>query len=340
MGFIEDLSLITGEFKKKNKEFHNDQIAYSCYSDFGNNKTDVRGYLEKAMRPINQLKAIEDSLVVYRLTRAPEKRIWNVYSGKVNPTKAQENLRKVQNNYRKNYSIDPDTGMINASKNTQSLTEDIWFLKDQEGLGSTVESFKGATEFNSQLDDLKMFRSQVAEAMFIPRSRAELTEEAPPTYNAGTEIDFAQLDFHKFAARLQQKFMKLVYDVYMAHLRLRGFKEKYLDRTIYDCHLCKNSYFEKLKFFSQMESRGNILGSFAQYLPTPSNCAPDSDEPAPLIATKTLFEELLQFDSNFVIKNNKYLEEEIKKIQNKKKNAEENSTGEEGEGPSNTDLEL
>lgn len=285
------------------------------------------------MRPINQLKAIEDSLVVYRLTRAPEKRIWNVYSGKVNPTKAQENLRKVQNNYRKTYSIDPDTGMINASKNTQALTEDIWFLKDADGLGSTVESFKGQTEFNAQLDDLKMFRSQVAEAMFIPKSRAELTDEAPPTYNAGTEIDFAQLDFQKFASRLQQKFMKLIYDVYMAQLRLRGFKEKYLDRTIYDCHLCKNSYFERLKFFSQMESRGNILSTFAQYLPSPGNCAPDSTDPAPLIATKTLMEELLQFDTNFVIKNRKYLDEEIKEIQAKSKKAAE-SEGSEEEGPS------
>lgn len=337
MGFIEDLSLISGETKNKIREFHVDQIAYSSYGEFETNKTDVRGYLEKAMRPINQLKAIEDSLVVYRLTRAPEKRIWNVYGGKVNPSKAMENLKKVQNNYRKNYSIDPDTGMINASKNTQSLTEDIWFVKDQDGQGSTVESFKGAVEFNGQLDDLNMFRSQVAEALYIPRNRAELSGEATTTYNVGTEIDFGQLDFQKFGHRMQQKFMKLVYDVYIAQLRLRGFKEKYLDRSIYACRLCKNTYFEKVKFFSQMETRGNILGSFASYLPNAGNSLPDSDEPKPLIATRTLMEDILQFDTNFILKNEKNLQLEIEKIIKDKKAAIEEN-GDTEEGPN--DLEL
>ena len=289
------------------------------------------------MRPINQLKAIEDSLVVYRLTRAPEKRIWNVYGGKVNNTKAMENLRKVQNNYRKNYSIDPDTGMINASKNTQALTEDIWFVKDQDGQGSTVDSFKGAVEFNGQLDDLNSFRSQVAEALYIPRNRAELSGETSTTYQVGTDLDFSQLDFQKFGNRMQQKFMKLVYDVYIAHLRLRGFKEKYLDRSIYSCHLCKNTYFERVKFFSQMEARSTVLSNFASYLPTMSNVMPDSDEPAPLIATKTLMEEMLQFDTNFILKNKKYLEEEIKNLREQKKKAEEEAGGTE-EGPGELEL--
>jgi hypothetical protein len=103
--------------KEEIKKFTLEQISYSSYGQWGLNRNDIRGHLEAAIRPLNQLRAIEDALTVYRITRAPEKRIFNIYTGRLPPAQVPGFMNDIKNKYRKSLTIDPTTGMINSSKN-------------------------------------------------------------------------------------------------------------------------------------------------------------------------------------------------------------------------------
>ena len=122
-GFIEDTKLINPE-DGETKTFTTNQIAYVNYGFWGNNRNDVRGHLEPAIRPLNQLRAIEDALTVYRITRAPEKRIFKIYTGKMPVNRVPEYMQELRSKYRKQLTIDPVTGMINCNNNVQAFVEE------------------------------------------------------------------------------------------------------------------------------------------------------------------------------------------------------------------------
>lgn len=141
-GYIQDSKLIDLQSKADPRTFTLDQVAYASYGEWSTHRNDIRGILEPAIRPLNQLRAIEDALTVYRITRAPEKRIFNIYTGLLPPSKVPSYIQEMKGQYRKTLSLDPNTGAINSTKNVQALTEDFWFSKSSDGSGSTVESFK------------------------------------------------------------------------------------------------------------------------------------------------------------------------------------------------------
>ena len=124
-------------------KFDKDQVAYVNYGYTGRNKLDVRGFLESSIRIYNQLKYLEDAVVVYRIVRAPERRIWNIGVGRMPKGKAEEYIQGLIQRYRKNVYYDPSTGAMDASKNFQAMTEDYWFAKDENGYGTDVTSLPG-----------------------------------------------------------------------------------------------------------------------------------------------------------------------------------------------------
>ena len=124
------------------RPFDKDQIVYVHYGVPGDSILDIRGYLEPATRLYNQLKNLEDSLIINRITRAPERRLWNIDVGKMPKGKAEEYLKGMIQRYRKRLIYDPETGAMNSTQNIQSMLEDYWFAKQEGSTGTTVEIFK------------------------------------------------------------------------------------------------------------------------------------------------------------------------------------------------------
>lgn len=305
-GFFETVQTTSGSTEVR--QFPVSQVAYANYGVFGRNKQDVRGYLETPIRPYNQLKSIEDALVVYRLTRAPEKRMWNIETGRMTPARAEEYVRKLMTKYKKRLSYDPDTGAINSSKNIQALTEDFWFPKT-EGAGSTVETLQGGTSFIGQLEDVQLFKSQLYDAMLIPKSRWD--DGSGATYTAGTDIAREEYNFGKFIKRLQKRFRKVIMDVFIQQLRVRGYDVKYLDRSLYDIQMCCNNFFEEYKVFQLNEQRSTVLNNFAQYMPSNENV---NGPVKPIFSREYVLEEMMLLNDEARLKNKMLLAKEVADI--------------------------
>ena len=224
-------------------------------------------------------------------------------------------MQEIRAKYRKQLTIDPVTGMIQSNNNVQAFVEDFWLSQDSDGQGSSIESFKGSTEFNGQLEDVKMFREQVADALMIPASRWQNSEGGGSPYSQGVEgLTLEEASFQKLNKRLRKKFCDVIYQVFMVHLQVRGYDSKYLDKTIYHIDLIPATDFELMRSLAMCEKRGGVIGAFSQFLPTLNNVKPGSEEARPLFSRQFFMEDLLGLTSEQRIRNDRLIEEETKEI--------------------------
>lgn len=328
VGYIQDPRLIdlnsTGEVRR----FTLDQVSYSDYGQWGSNRNDIRGHLDPAIRPLNQLRAIEDALTVTRINRAPERRLWNVYIGRANDAKANQIVNDVKNKYRKTLTIDPITGMIQSSKNVQSFTEDIFVGKTDQGNGTTVDPIKSSTEFNGQLDDVKMFQQQVMDALLTPSIRwMDGGEGGGAQYAVAPEQQLAEITYQKLCRRLGQRFCdQAIKHTFLVHLKLSGFKTKYLDPALYNISLNGANNFERIRQLGVWEKMGGILGQLQTMLPNLANSKPDSEEAKPLISRQYLYESVLHMSDADIIKNQEYIRQESEALLEDAKAAQEEAS--------------
>lgn len=336
-GFIENVNYLNqAQVQDKNTEirrFLPNQIAYVRYPITWNNRNDVRGHLERSIRPLNQLRNIEDALTVYRITRATEHRVFNIYTGRRPPDKAAAYVQEVRNKYRKNLTLDNTTGMVNAVKNTQAMTEDFFFSKDDSGQQSSVETFASGSTFDGQIQDLYMFQKMVMDGMFIPQNRWKSDELSGANYVQGIEsANLEEVAFQRCCRRLRRAFADVIRQVFLVHLRVRGYKEKFLDKAIYNIDLHPATDFERMRDLALAEKRGSVLSMLSQFLPTTTNIKPGSEELAPLFSKQYFMEKILGMSTQDILMNNKMLEQEIKQM-NEEAEAAAAAGGAEGENP-------
>ena len=332
-GYIQDPRMIdlqaTGDIKK----FTLDQISYSDYGMWGANRNDVRGHLDAAIRPLNQLRAIEDALTVTRINRAPERRLWNIFIGRKNDAAATAMINDVKNKYRKTLTINPVTGMIESSKNVQSFTEDIFVGKTDQGYGTTVEPIKSSTEFNGQMDDVRMFQQQVMDALIFPAQRWANSEGGGTQFSVSPEQEVNEITFQEMCRELGQRYCdQIIKHTFLVHLKLAGFKKKYLDPALYNINLNGANSFEKIRQLGVWEKMGGILGQLQTMLPTLANAKPDSEEPKPLISKQYLYESILHMSDSDILKNQQWINQESEALLDVAKAAKDESAPEdEGE---------
>lgn len=252
------------------------QLAYINWGKFGKDKLDPRGYLEGSIKTYNQLKNLEDSIIVYRLVRAPERRVWNIEVGRLPTQKAEQYIRKIIHKYKRQTSYNPTTGNIDASKNIQSLSEDFWFAK-RDGQGTNIETIGGGQQLG-ELDDVKYFLSKMYKTLKLPRTRWD-SQAGSNTYQSGKEMDREELKFSLFINRIQSKFKKLIIDIYFEHLKFKYSDtpnvNKYLNRGNFDVLFTQSNFFKEEKDLELVEKRLGILATAMQYTTSPS----DSNQP-------------------------------------------------------------
>lgn len=249
--------------------FDKDQVAYANYGDFGETFLDVRGYLESAIRPYNQLNNMEDAIVVHRLVRAPLRRIWNIYTGKMPKGKADEFVKGLANRYKKKLIYDSETGAMNSAQNVQSMLEDYWFTRDINGNGTTVDSVGGDASY-SEMDDVKYFQENLYKSLGLPRSRWEDPATSMFATGKSGEIQREEIKFSRFVNRLQNRFKYIIFDPFMTLLRLRGIDDRYVNQDLYNIKFTESNLFKEYKELELMENRLSILGAASEFIYNPT----------------------------------------------------------------------
>ena len=243
-----------------------DSITY-CHSGIQDlNKNMVLSHLHKAIKAVNQLRMIEDSLVIYRLSRAPERRIFYIDVGNLPKNKAEQYLRELMGRYRNKLVYDANTGEIKDDKKFMSMLEDFWLPRREGGRGTEISTLPGGQNLG-ELEDVKYFQKKLYKSLNVPNSRLE-TET---TFNIGraAEITRDEVKFQKFVARLRKRFGELFVDLLKTQLILKGICsieewDDMKEHIQYD--YIADNYFTELKDIEIRNERMNEVAQMDPYV--------------------------------------------------------------------------
>ena len=196
-----------------------DAISYCTSGVIDQNKNVVLSYLHKAIKPVNQLRMIEDAVVIYRIVRAPERRIFYVDVGNLPKVKAEQYLRDVMARYRNKLVYDASTGEIRDDRKHMSMLEDFWLPRREGAKGTEVSTLAGGQNLG-EISDVVYFQKKLYKALNVPISRME--SEAGFNLGRAAEISRDELKFTKFVARLRKRFTQMFNDILKTQLVLKG----------------------------------------------------------------------------------------------------------------------
>ena len=196
-----------------------DAICFCHSGQLDMQRNYVLSHLHKAIKALNQLRMIEDSLVIYRLSRAPERRIFYIDVGNLPKQKAEQYLREVMSRYRNKLVYNADTGEIRDDKKFMSMLEDFWLPRREGGRGTEITTLPGGQNLG-ELEDVKYFQKKLYRSLNVPESRLE----SDSSFNVGrsAEITRDEVKFQKFVVRLRKKFADVFNDLLRTQLILKG----------------------------------------------------------------------------------------------------------------------
>ena len=165
-------------------------------------KKSVVSYLHKALKPINQLRMMEDSLVIYRLARAPERRIFYIDVGNLPKIKAEQYLRDIMTRYKNKLVYNASTGDVEDNRRHQSMMEDYWLPRREGGRGTEISTLPGGQNLG-EMEDVEYFKKKLYQSMNVPLSRLEA--DTPFQLGRASEISRDELKFSRFIDKLRNK---------------------------------------------------------------------------------------------------------------------------------------
>ena len=243
-----------------------DSVSYITSGMLDETRKKVISFLHKALKPINQLRMMEDSLVIYRLARAPERRIFYVDVGNLPSGKAEEYMKSIMARYRNKLVYDAKTGQIRDDRKHMSMLEDFWMPRREGGRGTEVTSLPGGENLG-QIDDILYFQKRLYRALNVPINRLE--PEAQFNLGRATEISRDELKFQKFIDRLRSRFSHLFYGILKTQLILKGIiTEEDWDKIKNDLQVdyVRDNHFKELKDAEIMRERIQTLDQMANYI--------------------------------------------------------------------------
>ena len=223
-------------------------------------------YLHKALKAVNQLRMIEDSLVIYRMSRAPERRIFYIDVGNLPKVKAEQYLREVMSRYRNKLVYDASTGEIRDDKKFMSMLEDFWLPRREGGRGTEITTLPGAQNLG-ELKDVEYFLKKLYKSLNLPPSR--VGEEKGFSLGRSNEILRDELKFIKFVGRLRKQFSHLFNDMLKTQLILKGVITvddwEMMEQHIQYDYLFDN-HFTELKEIEMIGERLNLVERMQPFL--------------------------------------------------------------------------
>jgi len=243
-----------------------DAIAFCPSGLIDQNKNMVLSYLHKAIKPVNQLRMIEDASVIYRIARAPERRIFKIDVGNLPKIKAEQYLRDVMARYRNKLVYDANTGEIRDDRNYMSMLEDFWLPSRDGGRGTDITTLPGGQQLG-EMGDIEYFRSKLYRSLNVPASRLE----ASTGFNLGrsTEITRDELKFTKFVQRLRKKFTEVFNDILRTQLVLKAVitdEDWHIVRDHLQYDFLQDGHFAELKDSELLLERIRLADSVREYV--------------------------------------------------------------------------
>jgi hypothetical protein len=243
-----------------------DSVSYVTSGLTDPTKKRVISYLHKAIKPINQLRMMEDSLVIYRLARAPERRIFYIDVGNLPANKAEQHMKEIQTRYRNKLVYDASTGNLKDDRKHMSMLEDFWLPRREGGRGTEISTLPGGDNLG-QIDDIVYFQKRLYRALNVPINRLE--QESQFSLGRSTEISRDEVKFQKFIDRLRKRFSTLFTQILKKQLILKGII------TLEDWNSWKNdiqidfirdNHFTELKDSELLRERLSTLDQLSQYV--------------------------------------------------------------------------
>jgi hypothetical protein len=230
--------------------------------------TFVISYLHKAIKPLNQLRMIEDAIVIYRISRAPERRIFYIDVGNLPKGKAEQYLRDIMIKYRNKMVYDANTGELRDERKHMSMLEDFWLPRREGGKGTEITTLPAGQNLG-ELEDVKYFQKKLLQSLNVPYSRLESQEGGMAGLGRSQEITRDELKFAKFVIRLRNKFAQLFDDALKIQLVLKGICtreewDQFKEDIYYDFR--KDNNFTELREAELLQNRLQMVGLVDPYI--------------------------------------------------------------------------
>ena len=243
-----------------------DSITYCTSGLVDRNKGTTLSYLHKAIKSLNQLRMIEDSLVIYRLSRAPERRIFYIDVGNLPKQKAEQYLRDVMMRYRNKLVYNADTGEIRDDKKYMAMLEDFWLPRREGGRGTEITTLPGGQNLG-EITDIEYFKKKLYRSLNVPPSRMD--GEGGFNLGRSSEILRDELKFTKFVGRLRKRFSNMFNDMLKTQLLLKNIItpedwESMSEHIQYD--FLYDNHFSELKEAELMNERLALVATAEPYV--------------------------------------------------------------------------
>jgi len=259
-------NLVTGGGGSKGVKIAKDAITYCTSGLVDRNRGSVLSYLHKAIKGLNQLRMIEDSLVIYRLSRAPERRIFYIDVGNLPKIKAEQYLKEVMYRYRNKLTYNAQTGEVRDDRKFMSMMEDFWLPRREGGRGTEITTLPGGQNLG-ELSDIEYFQKKLYRSLNVPESR--IASDGGFNLGRSSEILRDELKFTKFVGRLRKRFAQMFNDMLKTQLILKNVVtpddwETIREHIQYD--FLYDNQFSELKESEMMNERLGTLATIEPYI--------------------------------------------------------------------------
>lgn len=281
----------------------------------------VLSYLHKAIRPLNQLKALEDATMIYKISRAPERRIFYIDVGNLPPAKAEQVLQKQMNQYRSKMVYDVNTGTVRADPKQMTMIEDYWLPRRSDGRATEITTLPSGN-LSGELGELSYFLNKLYNSLNVPITRMDSTNG----FNFGktTEITRDEVILTKFVERLRRRFSNLFLDLLKRQLALKNILNPYeFDqvRQLIKIEYESDNHFDEMLALEVMEARMNMIDRMVNYMA-------GGQFPVDLFSVEYVYKDILQMSEEQMQDMQKQIAEDRK---NMKQNMEEMGVGPDGQ---------
>jgi len=243
-----------------------DSVIYCPSGLIDQNSNSMLGYLHKAIKPVNQLKMIEDALVIYRVSRAPERRIFYIDVGNLPKLKAEQYVNDIMNKYRNKVVYDAATGEVRDDRKHLSMMEDFWMPRREGGKGTEITTLQGGQNLG-QIEDIQYFQTKLYQCLNVPVSR--LKADQGFSLGRSNEISRDEIKFNKFIERVRRKFSMLFSEALRVQLIAKGIiRPDEWDQIVHDIRFDfqEDNHFAELKETEILNNRIDVLNRIQPYI--------------------------------------------------------------------------
>jgi DNA replication initiation complex subunit (GINS family) len=243
-----------------------DSVAFVTSGLLDLDRNMVLSHLHKAIKIVNQLRMTEDALVIYRMSRAPERRVFYIDVGNLPTGKAEQYVKNIMDRYRNKITYDAGTGEIRDEKRTLNMLEDFWMPRREGGKGTEITTLDGGQNLGN-IEDINYFQNKLYQALNVPISR--MRPDAGMNFGRQSEITRDEIKFSKFVSRLRRKFSELFDDLLKTQLILKGvMKEEDWNRIKEDIYyeFTQDPYYAEAKQAEMLRNRIDLLNAMQPFV--------------------------------------------------------------------------